>query len=96
MDPLSGIGGGNGLPDIGQDTKRPASGFAETLKSFTRHVDEQIKEADRKTQEFAAGKRQDLHEIMIASEKANLSFRLLLQIRNKLIEAYQQIERMQF
>ena len=96
IDPLANLIGGNGLPGMGQTRKNGESGFAETLKTFTQHVDGQLQEADRKTQEFAVGKRHDLHEIMITSEKANLSFRLLLQIRNKLLEAYQEISRMQF
>lgn len=70
--------------------------FADTLKAFTVNVDDQLKEADRKTQEFAVGKNRNLHEVMIASEKANISFRLLLQIRNKLMDAYQEVMRMQF
>ena len=48
------------------------------------------------TAEFAVGKRQDLHEIMIASEKANLSFKFLLEIRNKLLDAYREVMRMSF
>ncbi|MBN1107094.1 MAG: flagellar hook-basal body complex protein FliE [Deltaproteobacteria bacterium] len=71
-------------------------GFAGALKAFTGQVDAQIKEANQKTQEFAVGKSFDLHEIMIATEKADLSFRLLVQIRNKLMEAYQEVMRMQF
>ena len=70
--------------------------FSETLKSFYSQVNDQINEADQKTQEFATGKQNDLHEIMIATEKANISFRLLLQIRNKLLEGFQEIMRMQF
>lgn len=71
-------------------------GFLETLKGFTERVDRQMQEADRKAEELAVGKPFDLHEIAIATEKADLSFRLLLQIRNKLLEAYQEIMRMQF
>ena len=70
--------------------------FQETLKSFYDHVDRQLKEADQMVGEFAVGKRHDLHEIMIASEKAGISFNLLLQIRNKFLEAYQEIMRMHF
>ena len=70
--------------------------FLETLKSFYNNVDTQIKEADQKVGDFAVGKKQDLHEIMSASEKANISFKLLLQIRNKFLEAYREIMRMQF
>ena len=70
--------------------------FLETMKSFYNHVDKQMKEADQKVGEFAVGEKQDLHEIMIASEKASISFKLLLQIRNKVLEAYREIMRMQF
>lgn len=73
-----------------------AEEFHETLKSFIYQVDRQIKEADQKAEEFAVGKRHDMHEIIIASEKADLSFRFLVQIRNKLLEAYQEIMRMHF
>jgi flagellar hook-basal body complex protein FliE len=70
--------------------------FADTFKSLISQVDSQIKDADRKTEEFALGKNYDLHEIMIASEKADISLNLLLRIRGKLVEAYQEIMRMSF
>lgn len=77
--------------------KRRASGesFIETLKAFTRQVDEELRQADRKMEAFAAGAGVDLHDVMIATEKADLSFRLMLQMRNKLLEAYQEIMRIQ-
>ena len=85
-----GPGGGNrARGDGGKD-------FAETLKSLYRDVDQQIQEADQKAEELALGRRQDLHEVMIASQKADISFRFLMQIRNKLLEAYQEVMRMQF
>ena len=71
-------------------------GFKETLSSLVSQVDQQIKEADQKAVDFATGKNYDLHEIMIASEKADLSFKLLMQVRNKLLEAYHEIMRMGF
>jgi len=70
--------------------------FADALKGFAGQVDRQMQAANQKAEEFAVGKSFDLHEIMIATEKADISFRLLLQIRNKLLEAYQEIMRMQF
>jgi flagellar hook-basal body complex protein FliE len=51
--------------------------------------------ADEKIEELAAGKQTDIHQTMIAVEKAGVSFELLMQIRNKLISAYDQIMRMQ-
>ena len=85
-------------PNQNVNGKKTAGGrsFADTLKSFYSQVNDQISDADQKAEEFAVGKRHGLHEIMIATEKADISFRLLLQIRNKLLEGYQEIMRMQF
>ncbi|RLB41694.1 MAG: flagellar hook-basal body complex protein FliE [Deltaproteobacteria bacterium] len=69
--------------------------FAKTLKRFIADVDTQLKRADSMMNEFAVGKRADLQNVMIETQKADLSLRLLLRIRNKLVEAYQEIMRMQ-
>ena len=76
--------------------KADKGGFADTLKGFVSNVDQQIQDASRKAEEFAVGKRHDLDEIVVSTEKADISLRLLLQIRNKLLDAYQEIMRMQF
>lgn len=94
MDEIKAISGHAGsCPAV----KRDSSGesFVETLKSFTRQVDREIREANQKMEAFAAGSGMDLHDVMIATEKADLSFRLMLQVRNKLLEAYQEIMRLQ-
>ncbi len=52
-------------------------------------------EADQAATDLVAGEPVDLHDVMIAIEKANLGFQLALQVRNKLVEAYQEIMRMQ-
>ncbi len=72
------------------------SGFQDTLKAYINQVDRQLKQADDLQLEFAVGRRHDVHEVMIATEKAGISFRLLMQIRNRLLEAYQEVMRMQF
>jgi len=72
------------------------SGFAASLKSFYQSVNTEIKEADKKVEAFATGKPIGIHDVVIATEKAGLSLRFLLQIRNKLLEGYQEIMRMQF
>ncbi|MBW1765076.1 MAG: flagellar hook-basal body complex protein FliE [Deltaproteobacteria bacterium] len=96
MDPIKGISINHINPIAGPGKKRATGGFQGTLNSLISQVDRQIKEADQKAEEFAVGKRHDLHEIMIATEKSELSFKFLLQIRNKLLEAYQEIMRMHF
>jgi flagellar hook-basal body complex protein FliE len=72
------------------------NGFKEIFKSLVSQVNDQMKDANKMAEEFAVGKRNNIHEIMIAAEKADISFRFLLQIRNKLLEAYQEIMRMNF
>ncbi len=78
------------------EDKSQKNDFLKTLSSFYNQVNQELNTADQVSAEFAAGKKYDLHEVMIVTEKAGISFRLLLQIRNKLLEAYQEVMRMQF
>lgn len=52
-------------------------------------------QAENEIQAFAVGNNGDLHKTMIAMEEADVSFQLLMQIRNKIVAAYQEIMRMQ-
>ena len=52
-------------------------------------------EADVATENLATGKQKDIHATMIALEKADVAFQLLMQIRNKIISAYETVMRMQ-
>jgi flagellar hook-basal body complex protein FliE len=79
----------------GNTPGQKAGGFENALKTFLRRTDQQLKQSEKKTAEFAVGERHDLHEIMIASEKAGIQFSLLLNVRNKLLDAYQEVMRMQ-
>ncbi len=74
--------------------KESKGDFLEDLKHFIRNVNEKQVEADEKVKEFVAGKR-DITEVMVSLAKADLSFRLLLQVRNKAVEAFQEIMRIQ-
>ena len=75
--------------------KSGSSDFMDIMKGLTKDVDEKLKTADQKMQQFALGQSQDLHEVVVTSEKADISLRFLLQLRNKLLEAYQEMMRMQ-
>lgn len=79
-----------------KENKTTGYGFQDTLNSIISQVNEQLQEADRMTQEFAMGKSESLHEVMLATEKSGISLRFLLEIRAKLLEAYQEIMRMTF
>jgi flagellar hook-basal body complex protein FliE len=73
----------------------PGESFATTLKKAVGTVDSLQKDADVKMQELATGKSQNIHETMIAAEKADIALKLMVQVRNKIIEAYQEIMKMQ-
>jgi len=87
------------LPGSTKDTKEKGDAkgpsFGEILKNSIEEVNRLQKEADAAIQELATGKGKGIHETMIALEKADTSFQMMMQIRNKIIEAYQDIIRMQ-
>jgi len=81
---------------ISKPEKNNGNSFQNTLAELVNDVDNQIKDSDRLTEDFAVGKNNNIHEVMIAAEKAGLSVKFLMQIRNKLLDAYQEIMRMNF
>ena len=71
------------------------AGFGKVIKGEINKVNRLDREADNSIVDLLQGK-SDIHETMIAIQKADISMRLLLTIRNKVIEAYREIMRMQF
>lgn len=69
--------------------------FTTTLKSSISEVNSLQAEADGAIRELVAGNENNIHEVMVAMEKASISFELLVQVRNKIIAAYDEIKRMQ-
>jgi flagellar hook-basal body complex protein FliE len=73
----------------------PKQDFASHLQGALGEVNDLQQKADQAIQQLAGEGKGDLQETMIALEKADVSFRLMMQIRNKVLEAYQEIMRMQ-
>ena len=69
--------------------------FSESLKESLNEVNELKKIAKTSITDLATGKDQVLHQTMIAVEKADVSFKLMMQVRNKILSAYEEISRMQ-
>lgn len=69
--------------------------FGEFVKELVQDANTGAIQADGKMQEVAAGRSKDLHGAVLAMEKADVQFRLMTQVRNKVIEAYREIMRMQ-
>lgn len=69
--------------------------FADMLKNSLDEVNEKQLNSEDISQKFLTGEDVDIHEVMLASEEARLSLQMAVQIRNKLVEAYQELNRMQ-
>jgi flagellar hook-basal body complex protein FliE len=76
-------------------TEKKGTSFSEVLKDSINKVGELEKEANQQTEKLVKMEGQDVHNTMIAVEKADLSFQLMMQIRNKIITAYEEIMRIQ-
>jgi len=72
----------------------PLTDFKKVMAGSLKEVNSLLNQADQTTQEMVLGK-QDIHQAMVALEQANLSLRLMIQVRNKMISAYEEIMRMQ-
>ena len=92
---LQGAGPSQGLnlAKVGAETEGPS--FADTLAQSLDKVNTLQKDADVAIQDFVAGDTRNIHETMIAVGKADLAFRLTMQVRNKIVEAYQEVMRTQ-
>jgi len=85
-------------PPPGEGVKqKPSSGegFGKLLGDALDKVNELDRESNRSVAELLEGKT-DVHEAMVAMQKVDLSMRLLMTVRNKVIEAYKEIMHMQF
>jgi flagellar hook-basal body complex protein FliE len=86
-------------PFGGSTVKRASQGggqgFSDVLKNAVESVNSMQHEAGRLEDAVAKGENVNIHQAVIAGEKAGLSFRLLMQVRNKMIDAYQEVMRMQ-
>ncbi|MFQ5639700.1 MAG: flagellar hook-basal body complex protein FliE [bacterium] len=69
--------------------------FSETLKDMLYQVNELQNISGNETKNFITGQQGNIHEVMAAVEEAQLSFQLMLEIRNKLLESYQELMRLQ-
>ena len=69
--------------------------FSEMMKGYLDDVNDMQVKADNSTNDLIIGKTDNVHEVMIAAEEARLALELTVQVRNKVIEAYQELIKMQ-
>ena len=81
---------------LGTQQQTEGSDFLETFKNAVGQVKDLQSQADTQVAGMLSGDGQDVHSAMIAVEKANLSFELMVQVRNKIVSAYQEVSKIPF
>jgi flagellar hook-basal body complex protein FliE len=90
------IGSGNPLDKIAKAQSNPKDvpSFKDTMSTFMKDVNSMQVKADESINRMAAGEITDVHQVMNVVEEANVAFNMMMEIRNKVMEAYQQIIQM--
>ncbi len=83
------------FPQEVQKQAAPEGDFTGFLTDALKETQNAQLEADRAMEKLATGEAKSIHEVMVAMEEADISMRLVVQMRNKVVEAYQEIMRMQ-
>ena len=79
----------------GKEEGNEAQSFGNVIKEQIQKLNDSQIKADQMTESFIKGEVEDLHAVMIATEEARISLDLALQMRNKVVEAYKEINNMQ-
>src|SRR5438132_14037554 len=82
------------MPKPAAQTAQPGSGFGKLLNEAIQQVNDVEKGSQGELQKFLSNE-SDLHSVMIALEKADLSFQVMMQVRNKIVQAYQELMKSQ-
>lgn len=69
--------------------------FSSVLKQSIENLNKTQLQSDAMTEKMARGENVDLHQVMIASQKASITLQATMEVRNKVVEAYQEMMRMQ-
>ena len=99
-DPL-GLIGAPGASPIGPAGPKPAEqgeqgtdSFKDVLMKNIEQVNQLQQEAESAIEDLASGRRDDVDGVLIAKQKADVAFQMLLQVRNKMLDSYEEIKQM--
>ena len=94
MELISPSAGSISRADRNEGTEKAS--FGQWLQESMKEVNKLQQDAESAASKLVAGENKDIHGTMIAMQKANISMSLMLEVRNKIISAYDEIKRMQF
>ncbi len=81
------------LPEIASADK--SGSFGSILESVIDNTEKSRRVADQAVTKFLSGENEDLHSVALATQRADLEFSMFLQVRNKVVSAYQEIMKLQ-
>jgi len=86
---------GGGFPQkiTGPAQQKGGASFKDTLNGFLKDVNQMQQKADQSIQKMMAGEITDVHQVMSTVEEANVAFNMMMEIRGKVMDAYQEIMR---
>jgi flagellar hook-basal body complex protein FliE len=87
--------GAGGAPNVGAPGPADGKTFSDILAKSFETVNEQQHEADTAVRELVSGRTKNIHETMLTIERADASLKLAMQVRNKILDAYREVMRMQ-
>jgi flagellar hook-basal body complex protein FliE len=94
--PISSIGSTTGIQAPALDpVSKKSGGFGSVLHDAMSKVGEFNDTASKSVESFLSGEEGDLHKTLMATQRADLAMELFLQVRNKVVQAYQEVMRMQ-
>lgn len=76
-------------------SKKSATPFSEVMSNAVDGVNSLQLQAEQKSADYIAGKTDDVHDVTISMQRAKLSFELMMEIRNKLLDTYKEVSRIQ-
>ncbi len=88
---MRGIDSSSPLLKTSDVKKQGAVSFSETMKRYINDANDLQTKADNDIKRIIAGEEVDAHEVMTAVEKAGISFEMVMEIRNKMLEAYREV-----
>ncbi len=95
---IKAIGAPAGIEGPARASREAASsggGFTASLKDALSQVNDAQLQANHAVDALMTGQSENVHQAMLALQKADVSFQLMMQVRNKLVSAYEEIQRMQ-
>lgn len=94
IDPISAVGV-NVMPNIAKPQVTGSADFSQMLSEGVSKLDSSLKVADQQLKAMAAGKEIAVHDVMITMEEARMNLMFMVEVRNRCVEAYQELMRMQ-